>query len=66
MTEEFIDGLKNKCNENTLVCVGASKENTPDMLELYAVDYGIDAFSKTSSSESAVKGKNSKIYWYSV
>ena len=29
------------CNKNTLVCVGASKKETPDILELSAIDFGI-------------------------
>ena len=44
LEEEKVAEFRKMCNEKTLVCVGASKKETPNVLALCGIDYGIDAF----------------------
>ncbi len=44
LKEEKIAEFRKMCNEKTIVCVGASKKETHNVLELCGIDYGIEAF----------------------
>ncbi|CAD8114960.1 unnamed protein product [Paramecium sonneborni] len=64
ITKQNLVHLKQLSNDKSLICIGAIKQQDPNLLILCSIDYASEILQNTSNFKVARKSKAGSVYWY--